>query len=190
MPRYAVFLRAINVGGRRVTMDLLRQTLEGAGCSNVETLIASGNVALESPMRSETRLVDHLEEALTARLGFDVSLFVRSAGEMAALTETVAGRPADGIGTLYVAFLSEPPSPATRKRLREASTATDSLEEHGREVLWTCRTSFLDSPLSGPALERLLATPTTVRKSTTVSRVAHKMGVTLRGSQRRTEGTA
>jgi len=31
MPRYIAFLRAINVGGHTVKMDVLRQTLRGIG---------------------------------------------------------------------------------------------------------------------------------------------------------------
>ena len=48
MTRYFTFLRAINVGGHTVKMDVLRQLFESLGFSNVETFIASGNVIFEA----------------------------------------------------------------------------------------------------------------------------------------------
>jgi uncharacterized protein (DUF1697 family) len=48
MSRYIAFLRAINVGGHTVKMDILRQQFEALGFSNVETFIASGNVIFET----------------------------------------------------------------------------------------------------------------------------------------------
>src|SRR5437879_835066 len=44
MNRYIAFLRAINVGGHTVKMDVLRRLFEDAGLFDVETFIASGNV--------------------------------------------------------------------------------------------------------------------------------------------------
>ena len=41
---YVALLRGINVGGRNVKMDRLREIFESLGFSNVETFIASGNV--------------------------------------------------------------------------------------------------------------------------------------------------
>ena len=41
MARYIAFLRAINVGGHNVKMDVLRQHFESLGFSNVEAFIAS-----------------------------------------------------------------------------------------------------------------------------------------------------
>jgi len=175
MPRYAVFLRAINVGGRRVTMGILRGLVEGAGCSRVETLIASGNVVLESPLRSEPKLAAHLESSLTSALGFEVELFVRTSAEMAALAAAVGARPAVDGETLYLAFLTEAPPPADRRRVEAASTPSDTLSVRGRELLWSCRSGFRGSPFSGPALEKLLGVPATVRKSTTVLRMAAKL---------------
>ena len=46
--RRAAFLRAINVGGRTVTMDRLRAAFTGLPVDDVETFIASGNVLFTS----------------------------------------------------------------------------------------------------------------------------------------------
>ena len=45
MGRHVVLLRAVNVGGHnKVPMAALRQALDAAGCTEVKTLLASGNV--------------------------------------------------------------------------------------------------------------------------------------------------
>lgn len=46
MATRAAFLRAVNVGGRRVTNDELRALVEEAGVGDVATYRASGNLLL------------------------------------------------------------------------------------------------------------------------------------------------
>ncbi len=46
--KYVAFLRAVNVGGRLVKMDVLRGIFEKLGLTEVSTFIASGNVIFES----------------------------------------------------------------------------------------------------------------------------------------------
>ena len=49
MPRYAVLLRAVNVGGTgKLPMSKLKAMCEDAGFAEVQTYIASGNVVFES----------------------------------------------------------------------------------------------------------------------------------------------
>jgi uncharacterized protein (DUF1697 family) len=49
MPAYVAFLRAINVGGRAIVkMADLQRAFTAAGCTNVRTLIASGNVLFDA----------------------------------------------------------------------------------------------------------------------------------------------
>ncbi|MDQ2624368.1 MAG: DUF1697 domain-containing protein [Actinomycetota bacterium] len=46
--RFVAFPRGINVGGRVVPMARLRELLEDEGFTNVRTVLASGNVALDA----------------------------------------------------------------------------------------------------------------------------------------------
>jgi uncharacterized protein (DUF1697 family) len=48
MPRLIAFLRAVNVGGRNVTMEQLRAHFSALGFTDVNTFIASGNVLFTS----------------------------------------------------------------------------------------------------------------------------------------------
>jgi len=176
MPRYVAFLRAINVGGHVVKMDALRRIFEKAGCSGVETVIASGNVIFDSKTKAETTLAARLAADLEESLGYEVATFLRTPGELA---ETVRRRPFElGEGhVLYVGFLSGAPPAAASNRLRDCATATDDFRVIGREVYWRLRTRFSDSPFSGARLEKTLGMPTTLRNVTTVRRIAAKCPV-------------
>ena len=48
MTRYAALLRGVNVGGVNLKMAEVAQALEEAGFTNVKTILASGNVLLDS----------------------------------------------------------------------------------------------------------------------------------------------
>lgn len=48
MTRYAAFLRGVNVGGVNLKMADVARAFEDAGFTNVRTILASGNVLLES----------------------------------------------------------------------------------------------------------------------------------------------
>lgn len=178
MPRYAAFLRAINVGGRQASKEALRAACERAGGARVETLLASGNLLFDARRGDEPTLVARLEKALASELGFEVATFLRGAQEMS----VVAARTAtleSGEATLYVAFLAAPPKPDAWARLRDAATAADRFDLAGREVYWRRAGGYADSPFSGPVFERLLAAPATVRKSTTVLKMAAKLAAAV-----------
>jgi uncharacterized protein (DUF1697 family) len=179
MPRYAAFLRAVNVGGRVVKMDALRTVFGAMGFSNVETVIASGNVLFESPQRSVSRLEQTIETGLEQALGFAVTTFVRTRSELTALVQHpgVSGKAVPDRAAVYVAFIREKPGRDATRTLLALRTDTDDLEVHGHHVLWFVRGGrFSESALSGTALERALGGPATVRNSTTVRRIAEKLG--------------
>ena len=85
MMRYIAFLRAINVGGHTVKMDVLRQQFEMLGFLKVETFIASGNMIFESPQKNTRALEKTVEQQLRAALGYEVATFIRTATELSAI---------------------------------------------------------------------------------------------------------
>ena len=77
MATYIAFLRAINLGAKRkFPKDAIRAAVEAAGGARVETYINTGNVRLDSSLRSRTRLEAVLEEAFLADRGFEVPTIV------------------------------------------------------------------------------------------------------------------
>jgi uncharacterized protein (DUF1697 family) len=176
MPRYVAFLRAINVGGHVVKMDALRRIFEKAGCAEVETVIASGNVIFSSSSKSEPALAAKLAASLETALGYEVATFLRTPAELAEAARREPFELGDG-DRLYVGFLSGKPPAAAVRALRDCATATDDFRVLGRELYWHCRTRFAESLFSGSRLEKTLGMPTTLRNVTTVRKLAAKCSV-------------
>jgi uncharacterized protein (DUF1697 family) len=85
MTSYIALLRAVNVGGAgKLLMTDLKALCERAGCEQVQTYIASGNVAFWSE-RSEAEVRSILETSLAAWMGKPIGVLVRTAAEMTAV---------------------------------------------------------------------------------------------------------
>jgi uncharacterized protein (DUF1697 family) len=176
MPRYAAFLRAVNVGRRIVKMEALRAIFTTMGFSNVQTMIASGNVVFETPQRSVGRIEEAVEQRLEQALGYTVTTFVRTFPELSALAEhpLVSGRTVEEGTSVYVAFVRDTPGPEAQRNLRALKTEAEDFRVHEHHVLWIVRGRFSNSALAGPSLERTLGVPMTVRNSTTVRKMVQK----------------
>ncbi|NLP85041.1 DUF1697 domain-containing protein [Microbacterium sp. CFH 90308] len=86
MPTYVAFLRAINLGAKRVfPKGDIRRVVEEAGFTDVETHINTGNVRLSTPMRSRAKIEAALEKAFAADRGFEVPTMVFTTTELAAI---------------------------------------------------------------------------------------------------------
>ena len=70
--RHVAFLRAINVGGHVVTMEVLKRQFAKMGFAGVETFIASGNVVFETRSKSREAAERNIEHALHKALGYEV----------------------------------------------------------------------------------------------------------------------
>jgi uncharacterized protein (DUF1697 family) len=178
MPLYVAFLRGINVGGRTVRMERLREVFRALGFSDVETFIASGNVIFGSDVPDPMALERRIETALESALGFEVATFVRPVRQLGAIARHqpfAAGSDGAPAGTIQVGFLRDAPDAAVRRRILACRTEVDELAVKGREVYWLVRGRLFDSRLAGPALGRLLG-PTTMRNLNTVVRLARKYG--------------
>jgi uncharacterized protein (DUF1697 family) len=177
MPKYIAFLRAINVGGHVVKMDQLRHLFEGLGFSNVETLIASGNLIFDSKSRTAQTLEKKIEDYLEEALGYKVATFIRSPSDLAALVQykpfVESELNAEG-NTLYIGFLGKRPSDEGIRGVLALTTAVDDFHVHEREVYWLRRRTVGESNFSGALLERALRMQATFRNLNTVKRLASK----------------
>lgn len=85
---YLALLRGINVGkAKRISMTDLRSLLEGLGHTDVATVGVSGNAVFSSSSRSEAALATAIEKAITAELGMDVRVLVRTAAKVRAVMD-------------------------------------------------------------------------------------------------------
>ncbi|NLV78357.1 MAG: DUF1697 domain-containing protein [Rhodococcus sp.] len=72
---YVALLRGINVGGINIRMADLAAAFSGLGFREVRTVLASGNVLFTADDEPDT-LKATIEEALSARFGYDAYVFV------------------------------------------------------------------------------------------------------------------
>jgi uncharacterized protein (DUF1697 family) len=167
------FLRAINVGGRTVRMETLRELFADLGATNVETFIASGNVIFETRSRGGRPLEARIEAHLRASLGYDVATFLRTADELRAIARHPAFEPADAVGgTVYVTFVGSPVSRAAVAAVAALRSASDDFHVNGREIYWLRRNR--DSAFTGNGLEKAIGMPGTMRNMNTVHRMVAK----------------
>ncbi len=174
--RYIAFLRAINVGGHTVKMEQLRQLFESLGLTNVETVIASGNVVFESKSKNAQALEKKIETTLHQALGYAVATFVRSDSELVAIANYKpfpVSKLANAVA-FNVAFLSAAPDDQAMQKLMALQNDIDDFHVHGREVYWLCRKRQSESKFSNAILEKTLKQSSTLRGVDTVKRIAEK----------------
>jgi uncharacterized protein (DUF1697 family) len=80
----AALLRGVNLGQRKVIMSELREICEGAGFTDVRTLLASGNVILDAKLTG-AKLEAKLEKVVLDGLGLKTDVFVRDANQLGAV---------------------------------------------------------------------------------------------------------
>lgn len=167
MARYAAFLRAINVGGRRITGPELCAPFTGLGFSDVASFRASGNVIFDAPRKpSESRI----EQQLGKELGYEVEVFLRDRDEMAALA---AAEPFEPGAKFHVWFLKALPSPADQREILTLATEDDRLAFGELELFWRPRGRMTDSELDLKAIGKLVGL-NTMRTNGTVEQIHAK----------------
>jgi len=177
--RLAVLLRGINVGGnKRVPMAELRTLLAGVGCTDVVTLLNSGNAVVSSPIADQAALASLVEAAIVERFGFDVAVVTRDADQLRAVAHANPLAHADrDPSRLLVTFLAETP------RGRSAFDALDPAEWAPHEFHLGLQELYAwypqgaaDAPRSLPQWESLLGTVGTARNWRTTLRLAELLG--------------
>jgi uncharacterized protein (DUF1697 family) len=172
MPKYAAFLKAINVGGHVVKMDELRELFSGLKFSSVETFIASGNVIFETKSAPDQKLEQKIEKHLEAALGYAVGTFVRSMEEIRAVSEY---EPFSKKGLVTnVAFIRQPLTAGVVEQVMGFRTEVDDFHVHGREVYWLCQIRQSDSKFPAKKFEKAIGGEATWRNKNTVVRLADK----------------
>jgi uncharacterized protein (DUF1697 family) len=153
-------------------MDALKKIFESLDFTNVETFIASGNVIFETSSKDTAKLEKRIESLLNESLGYEVSTFVRTPGEVAAIAKytpfKVKGE------ALNVAFIAEPLDPESVKKLMACKNEIDDFHIHGREVYWLCQVKQSESKFSNAVLEKTIGRRATLRGISTIQKMAEK----------------
>lgn len=175
--RYVALLRAVNVGGRTVKMEPLRDALKDLGFEKVVSYIASGNVVFDAPERSEPKLKKQIERKLEAEFGFEIDTFLRSDRQMRALAshKAFSDKKIKEATAFNVGFLDQSLDAEALKALDELRTDIDDFHVNSREIYWLCKVGQSDSKFSNAALERKLKVRSTFRSINTVKKMIERL---------------
>jgi uncharacterized protein (DUF1697 family) len=170
MPRYAAFLRGVNVGKhRRVSGEQLRAYVAELGFADVASFRTSGNVVFGAEQEPEEALVARVEAGLANATGLEIRVLLRTGDEIRAIAAHEpfpAEQVAASAGKLQVSLLATEPSAAAREQVLAMATPQDLLAIRGRELYWLPSGGLLESPLELGALARLLGLSTQRTKGT------------------------
>ena len=175
MARFVAFLRAVNVGGRRVEMARARAVLEHLGYDDVDSYVNSGNLLFSASGRAAA-LEASIRSALEDEFGMELTTFVRTAAQVRALA---TDKPFGAIATGHTHFVLLPLQKLTAAQqtaVESMSNERDEVVVVGRDVHWLIRARSIETTL-GPKQWRdaLAGMPTTARNTTMVERLVAKL---------------
>ena len=176
MSKQVAFLRAINVGGRRIMMEELASLFTDAGLKNVQTFLASGNVIFESGDEDTSLLEENLEQIILEKFGFESQVMVRSMKALQNI-QNYQAFPVNDIeqaGAYNVAFLKHELSTDAVEKVMALQNELDRFHVYGNEVYWLCAVKQSESKFSNVVLEKTIGISSTIRGMRTINKLLKK----------------
>jgi uncharacterized protein (DUF1697 family) len=175
MPRYAAFLRAVNLGPtNKVSGAQLREEFAAAGFDDVATFRTSGNVVFSSAKKpARAQIEKHLER----EVGFKIPVFLRTANEIKAIAKEEPFEPTaveGSKGKLQVILLDSKPTAAKQTEVLALATDADRLAFGKQELYWLPSGGTIDSDLDLKRIAKVLGGSSTMRTKGTVDLIAAK----------------
>jgi uncharacterized protein (DUF1697 family) len=172
MTKYAAFLRGVNVGGVNLKMAEVAKALTDAGFDNVRTILASGNVLLES--RSKIDAVrKKAEKALRDAFGYDAWVLAYDIDTVAAVAAAYPFEREVPEHHSYVTFVSDPD---VLDELAALEPGPSELIERGEGVVYwqVPRTKSLESSMGKTMGQKRYKSSTTTRNLRTLEKVLRR----------------
>lgn len=169
MTRYAAFLRGVNVGGVNLKMVDVAAVFTAAGFTDVKTILASGNVLLDSSS-STAAVRDRAETALRENFGYDAWVL---AYPLDTVREIAAHYPFDREVPdhhSYVTFVSD--ADVLEELTSLAGTAGETAARGDGVLYWqVARSSTLTSAIGKTMGKKRYKSSTTTRNLRTLDKV-------------------
>lgn len=162
------FLRAVNLGRRRVPMSQLVAVCEGLGYADVWTFVNSGNVVFDT-IGARASVEAAMEKALESEFGFECTTFVRPAKQLRGALDADPFTLAPG-DTHFVTFLKKALTAGDVERLEGLSNDFDTLIVDGADVHWRMRGKSTDSRLAKRDWEKILGPLSSTSRNVTMLR--------------------
>jgi uncharacterized protein (DUF1697 family) len=167
-PSHIAFLRAINVGGRFVKMDVLCDHFRALGQQQVSSFINTGNIWFSPVGDTGEAMATHLTTDLAPLLGFTSEVFVRSRAQLRATVAAASALPRPPDGDVNILFLAAPLTAAQSAVLDALRSERDVLQVQGQELFWASTVLQSKSTLNNAVFERTLKLRTTLRRVNTL----------------------
>jgi len=147
MSTYVALLRGINVGkAKRIAMMDLRALLGDLGCTDVATLLNSGNVVFKASKSAPKKLATDISAAIATRIGIEVPVIVMSAKDLALIAkENPFANTADDPSGLLVAFVAEAGVLATMSAIAPHVAAPEQFHIGMHAAYLHCASGILES---------------------------------------------
>ena len=157
-------IRGVNVGGKMLSMERLREALAGRGFENARTYIQSGNVIFQARGTAES-IAKKVETLILEEFDLPVSVLVRTSAEMQRVVRCnpFLGEPGIDETRLHVTFLASAPSRAAIASLAAIPAGADQFRHAGKEIYLYCPNGYGKTKLSNNVIEKVLATRATTR---------------------------
>jgi uncharacterized protein (DUF1697 family) len=175
MTTYAAFLRGVNVGGVNLKMAEVAAALTEAGFADVRTILASGNVLLESAS-GVAAVRKKAEAALRKTFGYDAWVLAYDIATLRAIDEAYPfEREVDGYQS-YVTFVASPDGGAgvldELAALGENAGADEKISRGDGVLYWQVpKGSTLDSTIGKTMGKPRYKSSTTTRNLRTLAKV-------------------
>ena len=162
MTAYAALLRAVNVGGARITMADLRAIGTAAGFEDVRTHLNSGNLLFRASTGTPQGFAATISTAIGELVGRPVPVVIRTADQLQRAAGTAQRLFPDAPEkTVAVAFLDRPVLDVAPDRL--GTFADERYVIDGDAVHLLYPSGQADSKLTLPVIEKRLGVVATAR---------------------------
>jgi uncharacterized protein (DUF1697 family) len=171
MTRYAGFLRGVNVGGVNLKMAEVAKAFEDAGFTNVRTILASGNVLLDS--RSGVDAVRKKgEKALRDTFGYDAWVLAYDLDTVRSISDRFPfEREVDGFHS-YVTFVTDAEVLDELADLGKDAGSDEKIERGEGVIYWQVpNKGTLDTTIGKTMGKKRYKSSTTTRNLRTIEKV-------------------
>jgi uncharacterized protein (DUF1697 family) len=172
MTGYAAFMRGVNVGGVNLKMADVAKALTDAGFSNVKTVLASGNVLLESRAKVDS-VRKKAESALRDAFGYDAWVLAYDLDTVASISQGYPFEREVAEHHSYVTFVSDAD---VLDDLASLEPGHGEKIERGEGVIYwqVARSKTLDSAMGKTMGKKRYKSSTTTRNLRTLDKVLAK----------------
>lgn len=135
--QYIIFLRGINVGGRNIKMSELKTCFEQAGFENVQTILQTGNVLINSKEKNSEKLSAKIEALLSKEFSYPAKVLAVKAQQLKMMINSFPFKNIEENFHKYVVFSKH----GFEKELVYNAPTLDSKIEKisaGNEVVYWC----------------------------------------------------